>query len=360
MADAPTATDLFSGTKEVAETHKFDEAALAAWMEENVEGYEGPLEVRQFKGGQSNPTYQLVTPTKKYVMRRKPPGKLLPSAHAVDREFRVMAALEKTDVPVPRMLHLASEESPIGRMFYVMEFLDGRIFWDPALAELASNEERAGIYDAMNRTLAALHSVDVEAVGLADFGKPGSYFERQLSRWTKQYRASETETLPDMDALIAWLETNAPPDDGRVSLVHGDYRLDNMMFASDRTDVIALLDWELSTLGHPFADLAYQCMQWRLPHDSGFKGLGGVDRHAIGLPTEAEYVARYCERRGLDGIADWDFYIAFSFFRLAAILQGVYKRSLDGNASNPEKARLYGQAVPLLARLAVAGIHREG
>ncbi|MCB1426815.1 MAG: phosphotransferase family protein [Zhengella sp.] len=346
----------------MSDPNAIDDAALAPWLEAHVEGFAGLKSVTKFSAGQSNPTYRIDAASGSYVLRAKPPGQLLKSAHQVDREFRVMAALARTDVPVPRVFALSGEgeESPIGRMFYVMEFLDGRIFWDPALAELASNEERSGIYDAMNRTLAALHSVDVEAVGLADFGKPGSYFERQLSRWTKQYRASETETLPDMDALIAWLETNAPPDDGRVSLVHGDYRLDNMMFASDRTDVIALLDWELSTLGHPFADLAYQCMQWRLPHDSGFKGLGGVDRHAIGLPTEAEYVARYCERRGLDGIADWDFYIAFSFFRLAAILQGVYKRSLDGNASNPEKARLYGQAVPLLARLAVAGIHREG
>lgn len=346
----------------MSDPNAIDDARLGPWLEAHVDGFSGLRSVTKFSAGQSNPTYRVDAASGSYVLRAKPPGELLKSAHQVDREFRVMAALAKTDVPVPRVFALSGEgeESPIGRMFYVMEFLDGRIFWDPALAELPTNGERAAIYDAMNRTLAALHSVDVEAVGLSDFGRPGSYFERQLSRWTKQYRASETETLPDMDGLIAWLEANTPPDDGTVSLVHGDYRLDNMMFARDRADVIALLDWELSTLGHPFADLAYQCMQWRLPHDSGFKGLGGVDRHAIGLPTEEEYVARYCERRGLSGIPGWDFYIAFSFFRLGAILQGVYKRSLDGNASNPEKAKLYGQAVPLLARLAVAGIHREG
>ena len=226
----------------MSDPNAIDDAALAPWLEAHVEGFAGLKSVTKFSAGQSNPTYRIDAASGSYVLRAKPPGQLLKSAHQVDREFRVMAALARTDVPVPRVFALSGEgeESPIGRMFYVMEFLDGRIFWDPALAELASNEERSGIYDAMNRTLAALHSVDVEAVGLADFGKPGSYFERQLSRWTKQYRASETETLPDMDALIAWLETNAPPDDGRVSLVHGDYRLDNMMFASDRTDVIAL------------------------------------------------------------------------------------------------------------------------
>jgi aminoglycoside phosphotransferase (APT) family kinase protein len=210
----------------------------------------------------------------------------------------------------------------------------------------------------MNKVLAALHDVDVEAAGLADFGQPGSYFERQLSRWTSQYRASETETVADMDRLIAWLEENLVPDDGVVALVHGDYRLDNMIFAPDRPEVIAVLDWELSTLGHPYADVAYQCMQWRLPHESGFRGLGGIDRAALGLASEADYVARYCERRGIAGIDNWIFYLAFSFFRLAAICQGVYKRSLDGNASNPEKARTYGQAVKLLAGLAAQAIER--
>jgi aminoglycoside phosphotransferase (APT) family kinase protein len=277
----------------------------------------------------------------------------------VDREYRVMKALKGTKVPVPDAFFLAPEDSAIGRMFFVMGFLDGRIFWDPSLPELSTNAERAAIYDAMNGTLAALHDVDVEKAGLADFGRPGSYFKRQLSRWTSQYRASETGAVADMDRLIAWLETNLPPDDGIVSLVHGDYRLDNMIFAPDRPDILAVLDWELSTLGHPYADLAYQCMQWRLPHSSGFKGLGGIDRSAIGLPSEEEYVARYCERRGLAGIDNWTFYLAFSFFRLAAICQGVYKRALDGNASNPEKARTYGEAVKLLAGLAIELLDRD-
>jgi aminoglycoside phosphotransferase (APT) family kinase protein len=260
------------------------------------------------------------------------------------------------------MLHLSGEDSPIGRMFYVMEFLDGRIFWDPTVPEASSNEERAALYDAMNATLAVLHDVDVEAVGLGDFGKPGNYFERQLARWTSQYRASETGTVADMDRLIAWLETHMPADDGRVSLVHGDYRLDNMIFAAGEPKVLAVLDWELSTLGHPFADLAYQCMQWRLPHESGFRsqrGLGGIDRAALGLPSERDYVERYCERRGIGRPAHWTFYLAFSFFRFAAICQGVYRRALDGNASNPEKAQLYGDVVRLLTALAVKLIDEE-
>ncbi len=344
----------------MSDPNALDASALAPYLEAHVSGFSGLQSSEKFKSGQSNPTYLLNARSGRYVLRAKPPGALLKSAHQVDREFRVMRALAGTEVPVPRMLHLSDEDSPIGRMFYVMGFVDGRIFWDPALSEVPDKAERAAIYDSMNATLAALHSVDIEAAGLADFGKPGSYFERQLGRWTSQYRSSETETVADMDSLITWLEKHLPAGDGLVSLVHGDYRLDNMIFAPDRPAVIAVLDWELSTLGHPYADIAYQCMQWRLPHSSGFRGLGGIDRASIGLPSEEDYVAKYCKRQNIAGIDNWTFCLAFSFFRLAAICQGVYKRALDGNASNPEKAKQYGDAVKLLAGLAVRLIEGKG
>ena len=337
----------------MSDANALDEAALGPYLAEHIDGFGSLVSIDKFKAGQSNPTYLANATGGKFVLRAKPPGELLKSAHQVDREYRVMKALWPTPVPVPRVLHLADEDSPIGRMFFVMEYLDGRVLWDPALPEANDNADRAAIYDAMNATLAALHDVDIEAVGLSDFGKPGSYFERQFTRWTSQYRASETERVEAMERLIDWLEKNRPPDDGIVGLVHGDYRLDNMMFAKDAARVIAVLDWELSTLGHPYADLAYQCMQWRLPHSSGFRGLGGLDRAALGIPSEGNYVAAYCRRRGIDAIGNWTFYLAFSFFRLAAICQGVYKRALDGNASNPEKAKTYGDAVKLLAGLAV-------
>ena len=332
-----------------------DIAALGRYLERHVEGFAGLQEVSKFGTGQSNPTWLLTARSGKYVLRAKPPGKLLKSAHQVDREYRVMSALAGSDVPVPRMYHLALDDdadNPLGRMFFVMDYLDGRIFWDPSLPELAK-PERGAIYDAMNQTLAALHNVDIDAVGLSDFGRPGNYFARQTDRWIKQYRASVMDPIPDMDRLIDWLLENMPPDDGVATLVHGDYRLDNMIFAPDRARVIALLDWELSTLGHPLADLAYQCMQWRLPHDAGMRGLGGLDRHALGLPDEGEYVAAYCRRRGIARIDNWNFYLAFSFFRLAAILQGVVRRAHDGNASNPERAREMARAIPVLARMAV-------
>ncbi len=337
------------------DANTLDETALGPWLEANVAGLSGFQGLHKYGDGQSNPTYRIDTASGTYVLRAKPPGDLLKSAHAVDREYRVMRALADTPVPVPNMLALAEDDSPIGRTFFVMEHLDGRIFWDPALPEVDA-DARGRIYDAMNGALAALHSVDVEAVGLGDFGKPGSYFERQTSRWTKQYIASEVERNDDVHRLIGWLGANMPADDGQTSIVHGDYRLDNMIFALDSETIIGILDWELSTLGHPLADLAYQCMQWRLPHGSGMRGLGGIDRTALGIPTEEEYVAAYCRRRGVETIENWSFYVAFCFFRLTAILQGVYKRALDGNASNPKRAKEMATAVPLLAQAALQEI----
>ena len=336
----------------------FDLEALADELHEIVPGFSGLHAVEKFSTGQSNPTYRIQADSGTYVMRTKPPGALLKSAHQIDREYRVMQALAMAGIPVPKMLAITGEDSAIGRQYFVMSLVEGRIFWDPALHEVHALKERGAIYDAMNETLARLHMVDPAAVGLADYGKPGNYFARQIGRWSAQYEASRTDDLPAMERLMAWLNDNVADDDGRASIVHGDYRLDNMIFDAHAPRVAALIDWELSTLGHPLADLAYQCMQWRLPHESGFRGLGGLDRAALGIPTEAEYVARYSDRTGIT-IENWPFCLAFSFFRLAAILQGVYKRALDGNASNPERAREIGRAVPLLAEMAVA-VTREG
>lgn len=334
-----------------------DDGLLTLWLEENIPDFDELHEIRKFETGQSNPTYLIVAESGKYVLRAKPPGELLKSAHQVNREFRVMAALSSTPVPVPSMIALCeAENSPIGRMFFVMEYVDGRIFWDPALYELVSDDAdqlRGEIYDSMNAAMAALHDVDIGAVGLSDFGVPGNYYERQLARWTKQYAASEVDRIEDIHTLADWLARNMPPDDGDISLVHGDFRLDNLIFAKDGAGILGIIDWELATLGHPLADLAYQCMQWRLPHQGGFRGLGGIDRKTLGLPEEQGYIDAYCKRRGLGKIENWNFYLAFSFFRLSAILQGVYKRSLDGNASNPELAASYGPAVPLLGQMAV-------
>ena len=330
--------------------------ALDDWLSHHVSGFSGLRKVVKFDTGQSNPTYRIDAASGQYVLRAKPPGRLLKSAHMVEREYRVMAALAHSAVPVPRMYCLAeSDRSPIGREFFVMEFLPGRIFWDPALPELAA-AERSAIYGAMNATLAALHGIDPDAVGLGDFGKPGNYFARQCQRWSAQYRASALQVNPDMDRTVAWLAANLPRDDGQVALVHGDFRLDNMIFHPSEPRVIGLLDWELSTLGHPLADLAYQCSQLRLPHDGGMRGLGGLDRGALGLPSEANYVADYLRRRGLDGIENWRFYTAFSFFRIAAILAGVVRRAADGNASNPASARRYAAVIPVLAAKAVEAI----
>lgn len=323
---------------------------LSRYLEQHVEGFQGPMTAEKFSGGQSNPTFKLTAASGSYVLRRQPPGKLLKSAHAVDREYRVLAALKDTDVPVARVYHLCEDRDVIGSMFYIMEYCDGHIYWGAALPEIDSNDRRSAMYDEMNRVLAALHSVDIDAVGLADYGKPGNYFERQLGRWSSQYQASELQAIPAMDQLIRWLDNNLPPDDGKVALTHGDYRLDNVMFAKDNRRIIAVLDWELSTLGHPYSDLAYQCMQLRLPTNNEkntMSGLLGVNPAELGIPTEEEYVTAYCRRMGIAKIDNWSFYLAFSFFRLAAICQGVAKRAADGNASNKAADRVGAMVQPL-------------
>ena len=333
-----------------------DEAVLAQYLEAAVPGFKGPLKASKFPGGQSNPTFRIDADSGTYVLRRQPPGKLLKSAHAVDREFRVLDALRETDVPVARVYHLCEDSSIIGSMFYLMEFCDGNVFWNPALAEIGDRNTRTQMYDQMARTLAAIHSVDLDAAGLADYGRPGNYFERQVGRWTGQYRASELGKIASMDRLISYLEANLPADDGQVALVHGDFRLDNLMYAKDNSRVIAVLDWELSTLGHPCADLAYQCMAMRLPASERQQmapvGLAGLDLHPLGLPGEEEYIASYCQYRGIDHIDNWNFFLAFSFFRLAAIAQGVAKRATQGNASNAS-AREVGDMVDPLASMAL-------
>ncbi len=307
------------------------------------------LKLTKFPGGQSNPTFLLEADSGKYVLRRKPPGQLLKSAHAVDREYRVLAALAGSGVPVPRVFHLCTDESVIGSMFYVMEFVTGHIHWDPMLPELPL-PARTRIYVEMGRILAALHSVDPVAVGLGDYGRPGQYYERQIRRWTEQYRASETESREDLERVMRWLPGHVPPDDGRVAVVHGDFRLDNIVFDGE-SRALAILDWELSTLGHPWADLAYQCAQWHLPAGV-LRGLAGVDRAALGIPTEEEYVAAYRQRTGAPKIENWNFYLAVSLFRLAAICQGVYKRALDGNASSSDALR-FGKVTAEIAAVAV-------
>ncbi|MCW9033391.1 MAG: phosphotransferase [Rhodospirillales bacterium] len=332
--------------------HKLDTDVLQGYLQDKVYGFGQLQSAEKFAGGQSNPTFLLTTDNSQYVLRRKPPGKLLPSAHAVDREYKVMSALADTDVPVPKVVHLCEDDAVIGSMFYIMEHIAGRIFWDAKLPDLAK-DQRGPLYDEMNRVLAALHSVDVEAVGLADYGKPGNFFARQLSRWTKQYRAAETETLSDMDNLISWLEEALPEDDGQVALAHGDFRMDNMLFHPTEPKILGLIDWELSTLGHPLSDLAYQCMQWRLPEQAPIPGFGSLNRNDLGVPTEEEYIAQYCQRRGIEKVDNWVFGLAFSFFRLASIAQGVKKRAMDGNASNA-KAKEVGQAVYILAAMANA------
>ncbi len=348
----------FTGTRPVAASHAFDVAALQAYLQAHLPGFAGPLTVEQFKGGQSNPTYKLVTPGCTYAMRSKPGpvAKLLPSAHAIEREFRVMRALADTPVPVARMHLLCDDESVIGRAFFVMQFVEGRVLWDQSLPAL-SKSERGAVYDEMNRVIAALHSVDVAAVGLADYGKPGNYFERQIGRWSKQYIASQTQPIPQMDRLIDWLPAHLPPsarDASQAAIVHGDYRLDNLIFDTQAPRIRAVLDWELSTLGHPLADFSYHCMAWHIPPGT-FRGIGGLDLAALGIPDEREYVQRYCVRTGRADpdtvMADWNFYLAYNLFRLAAITQGIAKRVVDGTAASAQ-ARATGSATPTLAQLA--------
>ena len=345
-----------------ATTFALPEAALADYLAQHVEGFRGPLTATKFKDGQSNPTYLIDAASGRYVLRRKPPGVLLPSAHAVDREFRVLRALQDTAVPVARALHLCLDESVIGSMFYVMEHVDGRVFWDPSLPDVPA-AQRGEYYDAIIATLAALHAVDIDAVGLGDYGKPGNYFGRQLARWAAQYRASETQPIAAMETLLAELPQRCPADDGRVALVHGDYRSDNLMFAVEAPRIVAVMDWELSTLGHPLADLGYFCMALRLPGRPPLPGLAGLDRAALGIPDEAALLRRYSELSGTridaDWLAsDWSFVLAFSFFRLAAIAQGVAKRAQQGNASS-ERAQQAGRMADLLAQMGVQALREH-
>jgi aminoglycoside phosphotransferase (APT) family kinase protein len=336
---------------QIREAHRIDEKALAEYLRQELEGFTGEMTVRQFAFGQSNPTYLLSTADKQFVLRKKPPGKLLPSAHAVDREYRILKALEQTDVPVPKTYLLCEDEAVIGTAFYVMERLKGRVFRDPTASEANDAKERAATFEAMNDTLAKIHMVDWKSLGLEKFGKPGNYMARQVSRWTNQYEASKTEHIESMEKLIRWLNENIPEGDS-TSIVHGDYRLENTMVHLTEPHIIAVFDWELSTLGHPLADLAYNCMPYHLP-DLGDKrmALSNVNYEEMGIPTEKQYIAAYCHRTGRNDIPNWEFFIAFSIFRLAAIVQGVYKRGLDGIASS-DNAQTYGAYAKILSDVA--------
>lgn len=337
----------FSGTRDVREAHRFDELALDGYLRENVDGYQGPLSVAQFRGGQSNPTYKLATPGKAYVLRRKPPGKLLPSAHAVEREYKVIAALHKLGLPVPRPFVLCEDDAVIGTAFYVMDFAAGRVFWEPHMPALAP-DERGAIFDAMNGFMADLHTVDYMAAGLSDFGKPDGYVARQIARWSRQYKASETGRIDNMNRLMDWLP-DAAPSSGQAALVHGDFRLDNCIVHADKPAICAVLDWELSTLGDPIADFTYHLMQWRMPHSESGAGVGSLVEHLDlpGVPALEDYVASYCERRGLDDIPDLDTYLAYNFFRMAAIFQGIVGRVRDGTAANARAAEMAALVEPM-------------
>jgi aminoglycoside phosphotransferase (APT) family kinase protein len=336
------------GARLVAPVHAFDEAGLASFVRSRVADFRGRILVEQFQGGQSNPTYRITAGERRYVLRRKPPGKLLPSAHAIEREYRVMHALAGTDVPVPRMVALCEEPATIGTAFYLMEYVEGRVLWDPTLPGMTP-AQRAAHYDELNRVIAALHQVDYARLGLVDFGKPGSYVERQIARWTRQYETDGAERVPAMDALIGWLPRHVPAAD-ETSIVHGDYRLDNVIFHPTEPRVLAVLDWELATLGHPLTDFAYQVMAWRLA-PGVFRGLAGCDLPALGIPTEEAYVAAYCQRTGRTGIPHWEFYLIFDMFRIAAILHGVLARALQGNAAS-SNALEQGSRARLVAAVA--------
>ena len=354
MSD-PNAT--FSGTRAVSEAHAFDVAALQAWLSGHLKGFEGPVSVEMFKGGQSNPTYKLITPARSYVMRAKPGpvAKLLPSAHAIEREFKVMRALADTDVPVAHMHVLCEDESVIGRAFYLMEFVQGHVFWEQSLPGMSKQQRRAH-YVELNRVLSRLHLAPYAQIGLQDYGKPGNYIERQIARWSKQYQASITQPIEAMDHLIEWLPQHMPASAQRemTSIVHGDYRIDNVIYHPERAEILAVLDWELSTLGHPLADFSYHCMAWHIPPGT-FRGLGGVDLAALGIPLEDEYIRMYCDQTGLadpvDLKTDWNFYLAYNMFRIAAILQGIAKRVENGTASSAQ-ARASGAGARPMAELA--------
>ena len=341
--------DQFVGTKPVEERHRFDAARLEAFMRAQVEGYSGSLEVAQFKGGQSNPTYRLSAGGRNYVLRKKPPGKLLPSAHAVDREFRVISALYGVGFPVPRPYALCEDEAVIGTMFYIMDCVEGRVLWDQSLPGM-TKAQRFAIWDELNRVMAQLHTIDYKAVGLETFGKPGSYLERQIGRWTKQYQASETQKIEAMDNLIAWLPKNIPAGD-ETTVVHGDFRLDNTIFHPTEPRILAVLDWELSTLGHPLADFSYHCMSWHIPAGK-FRGIEGLPYEELGIPTEQEYIDLYCKRTGRGAIdpSTWDFNMAYNLFRIAGITQGIAKRVVDGTAASAHAVEA-GSKAPLLAEL---------
>lgn len=338
------AEDVFSGTKPVEERHRFDEAVLGKWLADNVEGFQGPLTVEQFKGGQSNPTYCLITPSRKYVLRRKPPGKLLPSAHAVDREYKVITALHAAGFPVARTYALCTDDSILGTMFYIMSMEEGRVFWNGTLPSVPK-EQRAIMYKSEIETLAQLHNYDPEAIGLGDFGRPGNYFGRQIERWTKQFRASEDARIESMEKLIEWLPRTMP-EQTRTSVVHGDYRLDNMIFHPTEPRVQAILDWELSTLGDPMADFTYVIMGWIMKHE-GRASLGGVDFKAEGIPDVDEVIDIYCKATGRDGIPDVNWYFAYNLFRLSAISQGIAGRVRDGTANSPRAVEAGKNAGPL-------------